>query len=158
MHIRMTTVLMLATALLTACANPSASQAPGRSTSPPCSPNRPMIALSKGEPVALALRAFQTVGGGSYPHLVLNANLDDQGQDGKPFPELAEELPQLNTATWRVLPDGTMDTIYHLKPGLVWHDGTALDAADFVFAWKVYANPLSGSATVAPVGEMQEVS
>jgi peptide/nickel transport system substrate-binding protein len=33
-----------------------------------------------------------------------------------------------------------------------------LEAADFVFAWRVYANPASGSANVAPVGEMQEVS
>jgi peptide/nickel transport system substrate-binding protein len=51
-----------------------------------------------------------------------------------------------------------METTYRLKPDLLWHDGTKLDAADFVFAWRVYVNPTSGSATVAPVGEMQEVS
>src|SRR5437879_937100 len=154
----MTTVLRLATSLLTACATPSASQAPGQSTSPPSSPNRPMIALSKGEPISLALRAFQTVGGGSYPHLVLNATFDDQDERGDPFPVLAEALPQLDTDTWRVFPDGTMETIYRLKPNIAWHDGTPLDARDFIFAWQVYANPASGSSATVPVGEMQEVS
>src|SRR5437879_7402537 len=126
----MTTVLRLATSLLTACATPSASQAPGQSTSPPSSPNRPMIALSKGEPISLALRAFQTVGGGSYPHLVLNATFDDQDEQGNPFPVLPEALPQLNTDTWRVFPDGAMETTYRLRAGAAWQDGKPLDAAD----------------------------
>jgi peptide/nickel transport system substrate-binding protein len=50
-----------------------------------------------------------------------------------------------------------METTYRLKPGLTWHDGTALSAEDFVFAWRVYATPALGTSSSPPVGEMGEV-
>src|SRR6266545_4615161 len=153
----MASIVMFVAILGSACAAPRASESAARDR-PAVAPSRPLVVLTRGEPIALALRAFQTVGGGSYPHLVLNATFDDLDRDGNPFPLLAEALPQLNTDTWRVFPDGSMETTYRLKPGITWHDGTPLDAADFVFAWRVYANPSSGSATVAPVGEMHEIS
>jgi ABC-type transport system substrate-binding protein len=70
--------------------------------------------------------------------LVLN---DDRES---PTPYLAEALPTANTDTWRILPDGRMETIYRLRPSLTWHDGAPLTAADFVFAWRVYATPELG--------------
>jgi peptide/nickel transport system substrate-binding protein len=72
-------------------------------------------------------------------------------------PYLVEALPQLNTETWRVLPDGRMETTYRLKPGLTWHDGAPLSARDFVFAWRVYATPQFGVAASPPINQMQEV-
>jgi peptide/nickel transport system substrate-binding protein len=159
--IRWTTALLCLTGLvLTACApsSPPASNRPDLAAAPAAPPpSRQLVVLTRGEPHSLALRAFQTVGGGSYPHLMLNATFDDQDENGDPFPVLPETLPQLNTDTWRVFPNGTMETTYRLKPTIVWHDGTPLDAADFAFAWQVYANPASGTAAVAPVGEMVEV-
>ncbi len=149
---------MLSVMAITACAGPQPAQAPapGQPTGP-AAVNRPLVIQTSGEPKALALRAFQTVGGGSYPHLVLNATFDDQDEQGNPIPILPEALPQLNTDTWKVFPDGSMETTYHLKRGIVWHDGTPLDAADFVFAWQAYANPASGTFATPPVGEMAEV-
>ncbi len=32
-----------------------------------------------------------------------------------------------------------METTYKLRPGATWHDGAALTAEDFVFAWRVYS-------------------
>jgi len=58
------------------------------------------------------------------------------------------ETPQLNTDTWRVFPDGTMETTYRLRQGLTWHDGQPLEAGDFVFARRVYAH--SGVAVARP--------
>jgi peptide/nickel transport system substrate-binding protein len=150
-------MLLLAAIAVIGCAGPGTSQRAAQAE-PSTTPSRSLVILTRGEPIGLAVRAFQTVGGGSYPHLVLNATLDELDTDGNSFPMLAEAMPQLNTDTWRVLPDSTMETTYRLKSGIVWHDGTPLDAADFVFAWRVYANPASGSSAVAPVGEMQEVS
>lgn len=72
-------------------------------------------------------------------------------------PQLAEALPRLNSDTWRVFPDGRMETSYRLKPNLTWHDGTALSAEDFVFAYRVYATPALGAATSPPIGLMEEV-
>jgi ABC-type transport system substrate-binding protein len=54
------------------------------------------------------------------------------------FPVLADSLPQLNTDTWRLFPDGRMETMYRLKPGLAWHDGRPLTADDFAFALRAF--------------------
>ncbi len=56
-----------------------------------------------------------------------------------PFPVVAESLPQLNTNSWVVFPDGRMETTHVLRPSLSWHDGTPLSAEDFVLAWRVIA-------------------
>lgn len=50
-----------------------------------------------------------------------------------PFPILAASVPQLNTDAWTVFAGGRMETVYQLRPGLVWHDGVPLTADDFVF-------------------------
>lgn len=72
-------------------------------------------------------------------------------------PYLAEELPRLNTASWRVFPDGRMETTYRLRPNLVWHDGLPLTAQDFIFSWKVYTTSDLGQGTSTPQGLMEEV-
>ena len=54
------------------------------------------------------------------------------------YPILAEALPQLNTDSWKVLPDGKMETTFRLRPGLTWHDGAPLTADDFVFALREF--------------------
>lgn len=48
-------------------------------------------------------------------------------------PQLTEVVPTLENGLWRVLPDGTMETTWKLKPNLKWHDGTPLTSADFAF-------------------------
>lgn len=59
-------------------------------------------------------------------------------------PYLAQALPQLNTDTWRVLPDGRMETTYRLRDRLTWQDGPPLTAEDFAFAFRVYREPALG--------------
>jgi peptide/nickel transport system substrate-binding protein len=72
-------------------------------------------------------------------------------------PYLVEALPRLNTDSWRVFPDGRMETTYRLRPNLVWHDGLPLTPEDFAFSWRVYATPELGLATSTPQGLMEEV-
>ncbi len=55
--------------------------------------------------------------------------LDDHDQ---PQPALAE--------SWDISADGKT-YVFHLRPGLVWSDGTPLTAADFEYSWKRVANP-----------------
>lgn len=50
-----------------------------------------------------------------------------------PFPELAVELPAADKGTWKVNPDGTMQTIWKLRPNIKWHDGAPFTAEDLVF-------------------------
>jgi peptide/nickel transport system substrate-binding protein len=78
--------------------------------------------------------------------------------EGNVRPYLAERLPALNTDSWRVMPDGRMETTYTLRPGLTWHDGAPLTANDFVFAWRVYSAPALAMFSPQPQDQMEEVS
>jgi peptide/nickel transport system substrate-binding protein len=51
-----------------------------------------------------------------------------------------------------------METIYQLKPNLIWHDGTSLEAQDFVFAWQVYTTPVLAAADPVPQLLMDQIS
>jgi peptide/nickel transport system substrate-binding protein len=73
-------------------------------------------------------------------------------------PYLAATLPELNTATWTVAPDGRMETTYRLRPQATWQDGAPLSANDFAFAWRVYATPELGHATTVPISEIESVA
>jgi peptide/nickel transport system substrate-binding protein len=73
-------------------------------------------------------------------------------------PYMAEALPQLRADTWRVFPDGGMETMWTLRPGLTWHDGAPLTADDFVFAYRVYANPGLAVFGRSPQNFMAQVS
>lgn len=88
---------------------------------------------------------------------LFNAGLVLEDGGGLARPYLAESLPELRTDTWRVFPDGRMETTYRLKPNLSWHDGAPLSAHDFVFAWRVYATPQFGTASSPPLGQMEQV-
>ncbi|HEY3118809.1 MAG TPA: ABC transporter substrate-binding protein, partial [Chloroflexota bacterium] len=81
----------------------------------------------------------------------------DDGQENT-HPYLAEALPQLNSDSWRVLADGKMETIWHLRPNLTWHDGTPFSANDFVFALQVYKTPELGLSTGAPFPQIEDIT
>jgi len=68
---------------------------------------------------------------------LFSANLAYWNLQNEPYPVLSESIPQLNTDTWRVFPEGRMETTFRLKGGLAWHDGTPLTADDFVFGRRV---------------------
>lgn len=80
--------------------------------------------------------------------------------DGRdvPLSYLVEDPPRVGTDSWTVFPDGRMDTIYRLRPNLVWHGGAPLTAEDFVFGWRVFSDrTLSGLFSPSPQDLMEEV-
>src|SRR5207244_9965308 len=92
------------------------------------------------EPLTLAPKVVAPNGPLTTTRL-FNASLALFDDKGLARPYLAEALPQLNTDTWRVLPDGRMETTYRLRDNLTWHDGASLTAEDFAFAFRVYKDP-----------------
>ena len=56
-------------------------------------------------------------------------------------PLVAVELPSLERGTWRINPDGTMDTTFQIRPSVRWHDGTPLTMADVLFSLDVFTDP-----------------
>jgi peptide/nickel transport system substrate-binding protein len=150
--------------LLAACAQsstpssaPTGANAPGATVDEPA-PSRTLNSIMKVEPASLAAKPL-TATGISIAHAVrlFNAQLDQQDGQDRTQPYLAQALPQLNTESWQVNADGTMQTSYQLKPNLTWHDGTPLTADDFVFAYQVYSKPDLGQSGTTPIRQMDDV-
>jgi peptide/nickel transport system substrate-binding protein len=85
-----------------------------------------------------------TLGGGSGAREL--ANLVNQHfvaitADGSATPRLLAELPSFDRGTWRMLPDGRMETTYLLRSDVVWHDGTPFTASDVAFSIQVNRDP-----------------
>src|SRR5439155_25230275 len=119
-------------ALVSACTPGRGGGTGSEGTSPLVSPNQNRILnmVMRVEPIELN----DGVEDRSYVQMSLfSAGLAAWATDGSPFPVLATGLPELNTASWRVEPDGRMDTSFRLRPGLTWHDGYPLTADDFSF-------------------------
>src|ERR1051325_11854469 len=67
-----------------------------------------------------------TPGLSAFTKRAFNAALTLIDTKGDTRPYLAESVPQLNTASWRVSPDGRMVTTYRLRPSPTRHHGTPL--------------------------------
>jgi peptide/nickel transport system substrate-binding protein len=152
---------LLAVIFVTLACGPAgrASNPPAGQPSAPASPQRALVVAIRGEPPSIAARPLVPFTAAlNTPLFLFNATLDYRDERSVPHPYLAEGLPQLDSDTWRVLPDGRMETRYHFQPNLAWQDGTPFSAEDFVFAWRVYGMPQFGAATSPPIGLMEEVT
>ncbi len=151
--------LLVIAFVVVSCA-PETSPAQPRSGSAPnaTAPQRTLVISNRGEPPTLATRALITQGSAlGIPPRFFNATLDLYDVQEKSHPQLAEALPQLDTDTWRLFPDGRMETRYTLRPNLTWHDGATLLPEDFAFALRVYQTPELGSASTRPIPQMDEI-
>src|SRR5205809_664452 len=153
-------VLPAVMALAIAACGPGAPGAPQNTApAPPTTPQRTLVVAVRGEPPSLASKPLFSFSGGLLdPGTVFNATLDYNDERAVTHPTLPEALPQLNTDTWRVLPDGRMETTYRLRPNLTWQDGHPLAADEFAFAYRIYSDPAMGSATTVPFSQLQDVT
>ncbi|MPZ14206.1 MAG: hypothetical protein GEU73_07235, partial [Chloroflexi bacterium] len=153
------TIVGLVLALgIVACAPAAGPSAPGGGApGGSAAPQPTVVFIMREEPPSVAARPITEFSGSLRTmDRAFNATLDIMDEREAPQPYLAEAVPQLNTDTWRVFPDGRMETTYQLRPNLVWHDGQPLSAEDFAFAWRVYSTPELGGATgrIAPVEDV----
>jgi ABC-type transport system substrate-binding protein len=86
---------------------------------------------------------------------LFGAGLVDIDDRDDPYPVLAETVPQLNSASWQLFPDGRMETTYRLREGLVWHDGVPLTAEDMVFAQRVNAARIEWGLSVSAMSPVE---
>lgn len=154
-------VLLFLGLVLGACAPTAARRDPTTGSSSVEAPrrSRTLVMEVRYEPPSIAALPLREAGAGvSSTTRVFNATLDIEDGHATIHPYLAEALPRLHTDTWRVAADGKMETTYRLKPNLVWHDGPALAAEDFVFAWRVYATPIFGVSGGRPLNLIEQVA
>jgi peptide/nickel transport system substrate-binding protein len=145
---RMTRVLgpaLLLCLIVVACGPGAPASQPGTGAAPARSsagtPQRPLLIGFATEPTQFD-RAF---GGGSGVNdwaTLLSGFLAFTNPDTTPSPYLAAELPDLGKGTWKLLPDGRMETTYKLRPGATWHDGRPVTARDYIFSQRVRVDPL----------------
>ena len=120
-------------------------------------PSRMLVAAVRVEPLTLASRSLREQGVAVYlSSRMFNAELANLDAEGNPRPYLLEAFPKLDTDTWKVFPDGKMETTYRLRPNLFWHDGTPMTAQDFVFSWRLYSTPELGAVSL-PMNIMDDV-
>ncbi len=152
----MRVTLLVTAVLLVGCAAPGtvsdSGPLPGEN-----SEARTLVIAFRYEPTDLAPKTSAQGGGDALDDL-FNAMLTSRDVHGVARPVLLEALPALNTDSWRVLPDGRMETVYRLRAGVTWHDGQPLTADDFVFAWRVYRDPALGVFTAKPQDQMEAVT
>jgi peptide/nickel transport system substrate-binding protein len=150
---------LLLAILLTGCATPRADGGTDQGSSQSdTQPGRTLVLVMRAEPGSLAGTVLISTGiGTGGQRRIFNAALTQGDGELKPRPYLAEALPQLNSDSWQVFPDGRMETVYRLRPNLTWHDGAPLTASDFVFAWRIYTTPEFGIASNAPHKHMEDV-
>jgi ABC-type transport system substrate-binding protein len=132
---------------LAACAPPDAGPNSKPYNDAPLPDSRPSQA---SRPLAIALFAEPAVLGSKFAgggtgvadyHFLFAAKLAHYDETGTPIPVLLQELPSLDRGTWKVFPDGTMETRYTLRSGLTWHDGNPLTAEDVRFTWTAVMDP-----------------
>src|SRR5439155_18868320 len=96
-------------------------------------PKRITIAIM-GDPSGLS-NTIDRAGAGGTPGLdadeeLVNAGLTQADASGLLLPRLAEAVPTLDYGLWKVFPDDRMETTWHIKPNVQWHDGVPLSADD----------------------------
>lgn len=89
----------------------------------------------------LFVASAPTYQGGDELQALVNLGLSTNDQAGTQIPGLAEANPTIENGLWKVFPGGQMETTWHLKPNLTWHDGTAVTTADFLFTAELGRTP-----------------
>ena len=121
-------------------------------------PSRTLRAVIRAEPGTVAGTIFLATGiTTATARRVFNAGLALEDGENQMRPYLAERLPELNTDSWRLFPDGQMETTYRLRADLTWHDAKPLSAHDFAFAHNVYRDPALGISRSPPRSLIEEV-
>lgn len=150
-------IAAIAALVITACAPLAGGTTAGQS--PIAAPdNRTLVMILREEPPSVASKALRGAGSSVASAVRLfNAELDYADEHEESHPYLQEALPRIDTDTWKVLPEGRMQTTHRLREGLVWHDGTALTPEDFAFAWRVYRTPELGTSDSRPISFIDQV-
>ncbi len=74
-------------------------------------------------------------------HWIFNAYLSGLDSVSKPQPMLAESVPSVENGTWKLNPDGSMETVWKIRSTALWHDGRPIVSKDFALAWEVINDP-----------------
>lgn len=135
-------VFLFASLGATACTAPGSQMGGGGSSSAQVSQPKRIAVAIRGNPPTLSSTVSGTATTGSIPGVadienLVNAGLTLVDSDGERRGWLADSAPTVENGSWRVAPDGTMETTWTIRPNAVWHDGTPFTAEDVLFTAQV---------------------
>jgi ABC-type transport system substrate-binding protein len=128
--------------VLASCAPPGASQ-PARESSAASDQearrDKHIVVATIGDPPSF-YRKFNSPGvrGGDGIEQLVNAGLTQLDGTQHLAAQLAEAVPRVEQGSWRLGPDGTMETTWRIKEAARWHDGTPVSSADAAFTIMVW--------------------
>ncbi len=127
-------------AVVAGCA-PAAPAGPGQRDGGAPSPRAPKILTIAAQEGNIA--DFPGVTGGSTASAMgfVHDTLVARNDRDEFVPQLAAEQLSVDRGTWRINADGTMDTIWRLKPNIKWHDGTPFTSDDLLFTFTAFMDP-----------------
>ncbi len=138
---RATPLALLSFAFLLAC-TPAAPGGPARQDGPSTGQQRVAKVLTiVGQEGNVG--DFPGVSGGSTASAwdFIHAYLVERNDRDEFVASLAAEQLSVDRGTWRVNADGTMDTIWRLRPNVKWHDGTPFTSDDLMFTFTAFMDP-----------------
>ena len=143
-------LLVFTSLLVGACApamtpSPSVSQpvagASGAQTTVAPAPSKSLVVATTVEAPGFGPMFAGGTAGPEHLEAMLHRPLAQIDEKGDYLPMLAAALPSQDDGTWRVFPDGRMETTWTFKPNVRWHDGTPVSVDDVVFGWQVALAP-----------------
>jgi peptide/nickel transport system substrate-binding protein len=102
-----------------------------------------VVAAARGLPVALnAIVGGPNLSAPGTAELaaLLQVGLTTADPSGLRSPRISQAAPTVDNGLWKVLPDGSMEMTFNLRPDVLWHDGTLFTADDIVFTAAVAQN------------------
>ena len=143
-------VLVASLVFVSACGVPPSPQG-GASTSRSDESQAPRVLTWAIQEEPKDVTALSGLGGTRGPtsafRVVAHGRLVSTDHTGAPYPDLALELPSVDRGTWKVNPDGTMETTWKLRPNMTWHDGRPFTSEDVVFWFNVLKDEMYPAAT-----------
>jgi len=135
---------LLVAVLGSACSgSPSAGQSGSSAADSPRAPKVLTVGV-QGEPITFVpLGNVRSAAGTADRHVRVFAHDELTRVDEREarIAMLATEVITVERGSWRVNSDGTMDTVWKIKPGVLWHDGTPLTSDDLLFSFLVHKDP-----------------
>ncbi|MEA2640572.1 MAG: peptide/nickel transport system substrate-binding protein [Chloroflexota bacterium] len=135
-------LILVMVGLLASCA-PTPTNTPGSgqtapvAPAPPAAPKTLVLVGREGSIPDLPGAAGRTVlSGGDFVQDYLVVRDASDAWIG----HLAEAL-SVDKGTWKINPDGTMDTIWKLRPNVKWQDGAPFTSDDMMFTYTLYKDP-----------------
>jgi ABC-type transport system substrate-binding protein len=152
--------------VLSACASPQSApdRAAGGSTDArPQASQGPKVLVWAVQNEPGNVTALSGLGGTRGPtsqfRILAHSRLATDDYTLTPQPDLALELPSVEKGTWKVNPNGTMETTWKLRPNIKWHDGTPFTSADIAFWFQVIKDEkIPGGASLIGIDQVTSVT